>query len=98
MKKTTFFLFGGIAILILTGCAAGVNPSINVPSSEGDIAGFWMGLWHGMISLITFIISLFKSNVNIYEVHNNGGWYDFGFVIGAGILFGGAGTAFSSDD
>jgi hypothetical protein len=27
--------------------------------------------------------------VNIYEVHNDGNWYDFGFVLGAGILFGG---------
>jgi len=25
----------------------------------------------------------------MYAVNNNGGWYDFGFVWGAGILFGG---------
>jgi hypothetical protein len=25
----------------------------------------------------------------MYEVYNNGGWYDFGFVLGSGILFGG---------
>jgi hypothetical protein len=29
----------------------------------------------------------------MYEVHNNGGWYDFGFVIGAGIIFSGSGRA-----
>ena len=28
-------------------------------------------------------------HINVYEVHNNGNWYDFGFVLGAGILFGG---------
>jgi len=33
--------------------------------------------------------------VNFYEVHNNGGWYNFGFVLGAGILFGGGGKASS---
>ncbi len=33
--------------------------------------------------------SLFNEHVSIYEVHNDGNWYDFGFVLGAGILFGG---------
>lgn len=55
----------------------------------GDVAGFWMGLWHGIIAPIAFFISLFTDNVNIYDVHNSGNWYDFGFVLGAGILFGG---------
>jgi hypothetical protein len=26
--------------------------------------------------------------VNIYEVHNNGNWYNFGFVFGLSIVFG----------
>jgi hypothetical protein len=25
----------------------------------------------------------------MYAKNNNGGWYDFGFVLGSGILFGG---------
>jgi hypothetical protein len=25
----------------------------------------------------------------MYEVHNNGGWYDFGFILGMMIIFGG---------
>jgi len=29
----------------------------------------------------------------MYEIYNNGGWYDFGFVLGAGILFGGSVSA-----
>lgn len=75
--------------LVLTSCAAGVNPTVDVPAGDGEIAGFWMGLWHGIIAPVTFVISLFTDNVNLYEVHNNGNWYDFGFVLGAGILFGG---------
>ena len=51
-------------------------------------AGFLGGLWHGMISPITFIVSLFTQDVRIYETNNNGRWYDFGFCIGAGIIFG----------
>ena len=54
------------------------------------LAGFWQGLWHGVIAPVTFFISLFTDRVNIYEVVNSGNWYDFGFVLGAGILFGGS--------
>lgn len=75
--------------LVLVACAARVNPEVGVVAEGGDVAGFWLGLWHGMIAPITFVISLFTDNVNFYEVHNNGNWYDLGFVIGAGILFGG---------
>jgi hypothetical protein len=76
--------------LLLTACAAGVNPAVDVATEGGVTAGFWLGLWHGIIAPVTFIISLFTDNVSIYEVHNTGNWYDFGFVLGAGILFGGA--------
>jgi hypothetical protein len=82
-------LLGGM--LLLAACAAGVNPEVGASSSNGDVAGFWLGLWHGIIAPVTFVISLFTHNVNLYEVHNNGNWYDLGFVLGAGILFGGGG-------
>jgi hypothetical protein len=74
--------------LILAACAAGPNPEVGV-ASDGDIAGFWLGLWQGLIAPITFFVSLFNDGVNIYEVHNNGNWYDFGFVLGAGLLLSG---------
>ncbi|MBI4276771.1 hypothetical protein HY629_02950 [Candidatus Uhrbacteria bacterium] len=85
-----------MAILLLTGCAAGPNPSQGEFAAGGHAAGFWLGLWHGMISPITFIISLLQDNVHFYEVHNNGGWYNLGFVLGAGILFGTSGRATSA--
>ncbi|MEZ5105260.1 MAG: hypothetical protein R2757_12240 [Draconibacterium sp.] len=55
--------------------------------------GFWHGLWHGVIAPVSFVISLFSDKVAMYAVNNNGGWYDFQFVLGAGILFGGGGKA-----
>jgi hypothetical protein len=61
-----------------------------------DPAGFWLGLWQGLISPITSIVSLFTTKVNIYEVQNNGNWYDFGFMLGVACAFssgGWAGTA-----
>lgn len=56
-------------------------------------AGFWAGFWHGLISPITFIVSLFNSGVRIYETNNNGRWYDFGFLIGVSGAFGSSGSA-----
>jgi hypothetical protein len=76
-----------VAALFLVACAAGPNnvAQINAP----HIAGFWLGLWHGVISPITFLVSLFNDNVNIYDVHNNGNWYNFGFMIGVSAVFSG---------
>jgi hypothetical protein len=95
MKKNIFtFLVIITVFLILTACAAGPNEALNTASPNSMIvAGFWRGLWHGIIAPVTFFISLFTDNINLYEVHNNGGWYDFGFVIGAGIIFGSGGRA-----
>jgi choline-glycine betaine transporter len=78
-----------LMVLVVSACVAGQNPEVGVATEEGVVAGFLLGLWHGIIAPVTFIISLFTDNVNLYEVHNNGNWYDFGFVVGAGILFGG---------
>jgi hypothetical protein len=89
MQRLRIVLILLILALVLAACAAGANPQVDTPSPDGDVAGFWLGLWHGIIAPITFIISLFTDDVNLYEVHNNGNWYDFGFVLGAGILFGG---------
>jgi hypothetical protein len=89
MSKTArWLLLGGLALLVLSGCAAGPNAFVDTGT---DPAGFWLGLWHGLIAPITFLISLFTSEVNIYEVRNNGNWYDFGFVLGISIAFGGVG-------
>lgn len=71
--------------LLVAACAAGPNTAVAGP----DAAGFWLGLWQGLISPITFIVSLFNPDVSIYEVHNNGNWYNFGFVIGIAAVFSG---------
>jgi hypothetical protein len=76
------------ATLLLSSCAAGPNPEAGTGQ---DPAGFWLGLWHGIIVLVTFVISLFSDNVSVYEVANNGNWYDFGFVLGLLIALGGSG-------
>jgi hypothetical protein len=81
-------LVGGLA---LSACAPGPNnvAEVNAP----HIAGFWLGLWHGIITPVTFVVSLFNDNVNIYDVHNNGNWYNFGFMLGVSVVFGGGSRA-----
>lgn len=65
------------------------GPDSKFKQPDAKPAGFWAGYWHGMISPITFVIGLFKSGVRIYETHNNGKWYDLGFLMGASATFSG---------
>jgi hypothetical protein len=74
--------------LLLAACAAGPNELVD---TGPDPAGFWLGLWQGLISPITFIVSLLTPNVSVYEVQNNGNWYDFGFMLGVACAFGSGG-------
>lgn len=70
---------------------AGPNSKYKLHGAEP--AGFWAGLWHGLIVPISFVVSLYNPGVRIYESSNSGLWYDFGFVIGASVAFGGTGSA-----
>lgn len=79
--------------LFLSSCAD-VQPQIK-ECVTGHQYGFWGGLWHGIISPISFIGSLFSDDIDMWAINNNGGWYTFGFVLGAGILFGGSSEASS---
>ena len=77
---------GAAALLVLGACAASGNESAGTAAGQ---PGFWPGLWHGLISPVTFLVSLFRDDVGIYKVDNSGGWYDFGFMLGVSIFFGG---------
>lgn len=88
-RWTTTLLGVALGMSLLAGCAPGPNALANIASSHGAVAGFWLGLWHGLTVIVTFLISLFTKNVHLYEVHNNGAWYNAGFVLGATISLGG---------
>jgi len=76
--------------VLFSGCAKPIN--IHECLTD-DIYGFWGGLWHGIIAPFSFIVSLFDEDVAMYAKNNNGNWYNFGFVLGAGILFGSGGKS-----
>lgn len=84
-----------MALLALVGCVAGPNALVNTPDEAGRVAGFWQGLWHGIIAPVTFVISLFSDTVHVFETHNNGNWYVFGFLLGLMAVWGGGGRASS---
>lgn len=86
MKRLAVFSFFLVFVFILASCAPGPNSAEKTPDAHGKISGFLLGLWQGFISPVTFVISIFTKNVRIYEVHNNGFMYNFGFVIGAGLF------------
>ena len=91
MKRLFAMFMILVIVLAISGCAAAPNELVNIPDQEGEVAGFWQGLWHGVISPFAFLVSVFSDTVHIYETHNNGGWYNFGFLLGASIIFGGSG-------
>ena len=69
--------------LALSACVATQAPDAVAPQAPG----FLLGLWHGFIFPVAWIVSLFTDQVAIYAVPNNGGWYDFGYFLGI-VVFG----------
>ena len=62
--------------------APGPNPMVNTPDGHGHPATIWLGIWHGIISPVTIILSFLHENAQMYEVHNDGSLYNLGFFIG----------------
>jgi len=72
-------------LILLSGCATHSIRNITDPP------GFFSGLLHGFLIAFNFLLSLFTDN-KIYNFPNTGGWYDFGFLIGTSMFFGGGGA------
>jgi hypothetical protein len=72
-------------LLLLAACAQQV-PSAVKPAAPG----FLLGLWHGFIFPVAFVLSLFMKDVAVYAVPNDGVLYNLGYFIG--IVFLGVGA------
>jgi hypothetical protein len=69
--------------VLICAVLALLNSCAHQPRTEGDdLPGFWSGLLHGFLMLFSFIGGLF-TDTRIYAFPNSGGWYDFGYLIGA---------------
>ena len=69
-------------LLLLAACAQQAATAV-----KPEAPGFLLGLWHGFIFPVAWLLSLFMPDVAIYAVPNNGGWYDFGYFLGI-VVFG----------
>ena len=83
MKNTLLFVGVVLFVVIFSSCAE--------PTPDVGAYGFLHGLIHGILMPFAFIASLFMDNVVIYGDPNTGVWYDFAYVLGASIVFGGSG-------
>lgn len=75
MNIKNIILFG-LLCLLLCSCAPGLGGR-----NAENRAGFFAGLWHGIIAPITLIWQIFNREVRIYECFNSGILYDLGFFI-----------------
>ena len=79
-----------LALSLLASLAACARQVSSAVEHGADTPGFLLGLWHGFIFPVAWVLSLFMPDVAIYAVPNNGGWYDFGYFVG--IVFLGVGA------
>ncbi|MGH6616485.1 hypothetical protein [Sphingomonas sp.] len=72
-----------LALMATLAACAHQAPATVAPTAPG----FLLGLWHGFIFPVAWVLSLFMPDVAVYAVPNNGGWYDFGYFLGI-VVFG----------
>jgi len=79
---------GGRAFALLAALAAlAACATQDVTAVAPGAPGFLLGLWHGFIFPVAWVVSLVVDKVAVYAVPNNGGWYDFGYFLGI-VVFG----------
>lgn len=83
MSRTAKAAMWCVVAMALASCAH------QPPPSAYDPPGFFSGLFNGFTIFFSLIGSIFW-DVRIYAFPNSGGWYDFGFFLGAGSWGGGA--------
>jgi hypothetical protein len=89
--KLGALLLAVVMLFTLGACVPGPNQLQGANGPRATVAGFWLGVWQGFIAPFVFVVSLFRHDMNIYEVHNNGAWYNFGYLFGLMCFFGGGG-------
>lgn len=77
--KTLLTLLLITAVLTLSGCLP------NDALEKDHEAGFFMGIWHGWLCWLSFILGIL-TDIRIYAAVNTGWWYDCGWMLGAGLF------------
>ncbi len=97
IKASNLMVVGVVALiaLMMAGCADVNIAEGNAALCARELSGFWLGLWHGIVAPVAFFGSLFEEGIAVYDVCNNGAWYDLGFCLGVGAFTSGSHTAVS---
>ncbi|MGZ4892333.1 MAG: hypothetical protein ACXV2B_08790 [Halobacteriota archaeon] len=98
MKKfIPLFVLLGLALVAVAIYIIVYHVGMPTRDLSGPQANFWIGLWQGLIVFLSFIASWFDNNIVLYQVNNNGFWYNLGYIIGLIVLgAGGRGSARAS--
>ncbi|MGZ4863943.1 MAG: hypothetical protein ACXV5H_02920 [Halobacteriota archaeon] len=94
MKKfIPLFVLIGLVIVAIAIYIIAHHVGMPTRDPSGGPANFWLGLWQGLIVFLSFIASWFDNNIVLYQINNNGFWYNFGYVIGLIVLGAGGGSS-----
>jgi hypothetical protein len=94
MKKfIPLFVLLGLALVAVAIYIIVYHVGMPTRDLSGPQANFWLGLWQGLIVFLSFIASWFDNNIVLYQVHNNGFWYNLGYIIGLIIIGAGSGAS-----
>ncbi len=88
-KRGRVLAFVGLSLVVMVLASCATQPS---PVEVAEPPGFFSGLLHGFLIFFTFIGSWF-TDYRIYAFPNSGGWYDFGYLLGASMFLGGGGAS-----
>ncbi len=75
-------------VMTLAACAS--QPFVETTTGVPDSLS---GLLHCFAAWFALSGHIFNLQIRIYAYPNNGGWYDFGFLLGVSIWGGGAGAS-----
>ena len=90
MKKfIPLFVLIGLAIVAFAIYIIVNHVGMPTRDLSGAPANFWWGLWQGLIVFLSFIASWFDNNIVLYQVNNNGFWYNLGYLIALSVSVGG---------
>jgi len=84
-KLKIVFLLMVVSLMILVVAMISIGLPINATFEAAKTmpqVGFIVGFIHGILIVISFVISLFNDNYTIYAIYNNGIMYNFGFIFG----------------
>jgi hypothetical protein len=86
IKTGVILVIACAALFCLSGCADANTLTDVAREGTNRPAGFLRGVWHGICAPLAFFGIMFGMDIGIYEVHNTGNWYNFGFLLGIGAL------------